>query len=371
MRRPPRREEMERRPRSLWRYREWLPFEGEPLFSLDCGFTPLLEAPQLAHRLGVARALIKNDAVSHPTLSFKDRLVAVALNAAAGFGIAVVGCTSTGNLANAVAAQAARAGFPAWLLVPHDLDLGRIQGSAVFGPRLVRVRGAYDQVSRLCAQMAERLGWGIVNGNLRAYANEGAKTMAFEIAEQLGWRLPTAVVAPMAGGSLLTQLGKGFLEFAGAGLALGPQPRLYGAQAAACPPFHLFDESGGEVVEPAVPASVARYLGIGNAFDGRRAARMVRESGGRIASVSDPEIAQGIRLLAETTGVLADAGGGAAIATATRLARMGQLHVGDELVLCVTANGQKTLQGGAGLPAPPVSAPRLQELIDLVERAGG
>ena len=190
------------RPQSLWRYREWLPFEGDAVVSLDTGFSPLLDAPALARRLGVARVWVKNDAVSHPSLSFKDRVVASALNAALGLGLDTVGCASTGNLANAVAAQAARAGLPAWIFIPHDLELGKVVGTAVYHPHLVRVRGTYDDVNRLCSQVADRFGWGLVNINLRGYYGEGSKTMAFEIAEQLGWRLPTAVVAPMAGGSL-------------------------------------------------------------------------------------------------------------------------------------------------------------------------
>ena len=206
---------------SLWRYREWLPFDGEPVVSLDSGFTPLLESPVLARRLGVSRVWIKNDAVSHPSLSFKDRVVATALNAALGLGCEIVGCASTGNLANAVAAQAARAGLPAWIFIPHDLEIGKVVGTAVYGPKLVRVRGNYDDVNRLCSQAADRFGWGLVNINLRGYYGEGSKTMAFEIAEQLGWRLPTAVVAPMAGGSLAHQAREGIPRVHRRGTRLG------------------------------------------------------------------------------------------------------------------------------------------------------
>ncbi|HEU4585821.1 MAG TPA: threonine synthase, partial [Gemmatimonadaceae bacterium] len=225
------------RPASLWRYREWLPFEGEPTCAHQVGWTPLVEAPRIAQRLGVARAWIKNDSVSNPSLSFKDRVVAAALNAAAAFGIRTVGCASTGNLANAVAAQAAREGLEAWIFIPHDLEIGKIVATSIFAPKLVRVRGTYDDVNRLCAQVADRFGWGIVNVNLRAYYGEGSKTMAFEIAEQLGWRLPTAVVAPMAGGSLVSKLRKGFAEFSKAGLVEGAAPRIFGAQASGCAPI--------------------------------------------------------------------------------------------------------------------------------------
>ena len=266
------------RPLSLWRYREWLPFDGDPVVSLDSGFTPLLEAPALARRLGVAHVWIKNDAVSHPSLSFKDRVVAAALNAALGLGLDTVGCASTGNLANAVAAQAARAGLPAWIFIPHDLEVAKVVGTAVFGPRLVRVRGTYDDVNRLCAQAADRFGWGLVNINLRGYYGEGSKTMAFEIAEQLGWRLPTAVVAPMAGGSLLTKLEKGFREFQDAELVAGPTPRLYGAQASGCAPIVDLVERGGETLTPVVPNTIARSIAIGNPADGRFAAGAIRRT---------------------------------------------------------------------------------------------
>src|SRR5438309_231233 len=227
----PDRETIAGRAPSLWRYREWLPFDGEPTLSLDTGFTPLVDAPALARRLGVARAWIKNDCVSHPTLSFKDRVVAAAINAAAAFGLDTLACASTGNLANAVAAHAARAGLPAWIFVPEDLEPAKIIASVVYGARVVRVRGHYDDVNRLCSQVADRFGWGVVNLNLRSYYGEGSKTVGFEIAEQLGWRLPSAVIAPMAGGSLLGKLVKGFGEFRKAGLVSGPPPRLYGAQA--------------------------------------------------------------------------------------------------------------------------------------------
>ena len=241
------------RPQSLWRYREWLPFEGEPVASLDTGFTPLIDAPRLADKLGVARVWVKNDAVSHPSLSFKDRVVSTAINAALAFGLDTVGCASTGNLANAVAAHAARAGLASWIFIPEDLEVGKVLGTAVYGPNLVRIKGHYDDVNRLCAQLADRFGWGIVNVNLRGYYGEGSKTMAFEIAEQLGWRLPSAVVAPMAGGSLVTKLGKGFKEFADAGLVSGTQPRVYGTQASGCAPIVRMYERGDSTLIPEIP----------------------------------------------------------------------------------------------------------------------
>lgn len=360
---------IEARPPSLWRYREWLPFDGEPAVSLDSGFTPLLEAPALARRLGVARVWVKNDAVSHPSLSFKDRVVAAALNAALGLGLDTVGCASTGNLANAVAAQAARAGLPAWIFIPHDLELGKIVGTAVYNPRLVRVRGTYDDVNRLCSQVADRYGWGLVNINLRGYYGEGSKTMAFEIAEQLGWRLPTAVVAPMAGGSLLTKLDKGFREFTAAGLVGSPLPRLYGAQASGCAPIVHLVETGGEHVAPVVPQTIARSIAIGNPADGRFAAGAIRASGGWATGVSETALVDGIKLLAETTGVFTETAGGVTVAAALALAQSGRLRPEDEVVLCITGNGLKTVEALQGaLPESPIIAPRIRELEALYGR---
>jgi threonine synthase len=354
------------RPQSLWRYREWLPFEGEPTLSLDSGFTPIVESPELARRLGVARLWLKNDAVCHPSLSFKDRVVACAINAARGLGLDTVGCASTGNLANAVAAQAARAGLPAWIFIPHDLELGKVVGTAVYGPHLVRVRGNYDDVNRLCNQAADRFGWGLVNINLRSYYGEGSKTVAFEICEQLGWRTPTAVVAPMAGGSLVTKLGKGFGEFSAAGLIQGPRPRIYGAQANGCAPIVRLVESGGEQIEPVVPNTIARSIAIGNPADGRFAAEAIRSSGGWVAGVSDDEIVAGIRTLAETSGIFTETAGGATLAGAFALARAGRLGPDDEVVLCITGNGLKTIEALSGaLPEAPIIAPRLRELEAL------
>ncbi len=354
------------RPRSLWRYREWLPFEGEPTLSLDTGFTPLVESPELARRIGVARLWLKNDAVSHPSLSFKDRVVASAINAARALGLETVGCASTGNLANAVAAQAARAGLPAWIFIPDDLELGKVVGTAVYGAHLVRVRGNYDDVNRLCNQAADRFGWGLVNINLRSYYGEGSKTVAFEIVEQLGWRVPTAVVAPMAGGSLVTKLGKGFSEFAAAGLIGGELPRLYGAQANGCAPIVRLVESGGEQIQPVVPNTIARSIAIGNPADGLFAAEAIRKTGGWVAGVSDEDIVTGIKTLAETSGIFTETAGGATVAGAFALARNGRLGPDDEVVLCITGNGLKTVEALAGaLPEAPIIAPRLRELEAL------
>ena len=357
------------RPPSLWRYREWLPFDGEPTLSLDTGFTPLVDAPALARRLGVGRVWVKNDTVSHPSLSFKDRVVAAAINAAAAFGLDTIGCASTGNLANAVAAHAARAGLTAWIFIPEELETAKIVGTSVYGSRLVRVRGTYDDVNRLCAQVADRFGWGMVNVNLRAYYGEGSKTVAHEIAEQLGWRLPSAVVAPMAGGSLLTKLRKGFGEFIAAGLVTGAVPRLYGAQASGCAPIVRLVERGGGELQPELPRTICRSLAIGNPADGAFAARAIRETGGWAAAVSDAELVDGIRFLAEDAGIFAETAGGVTAAAARALARDGRLGPEDEVVLCVTGHGLKTLDAVRDtLPEAPVIAPRLREVAALVQR---
>jgi threonine synthase len=360
-----------RRAPSLWRYREWLPFSGTPAVSLDSGFTPLLEVPALARRLGVARAWVKNDAVSHPTLSFKDRVVATALNAARAFGLDVVGCASTGNLANAVAAHAARAGLRAWIFVPHDLEEAKVLATSVFAPRLVRVRGTYDDVNRLCAQVADAFGWGILNVNLRAYYGEGSKTMAFEIVEQLGWRLPTAVVAPMAGGALVTKLHRGFQEFQGAGLTEGTLPRLYGAQAAGCAPIVRRVERGHGAITPEIPSTIARSLAIGNPADGLTAARAIADTGGWAAAVTDAELVAGIRELAAATGVFAETAGGVTTAAALRLAEAGHLRPDDEVVLCITGNGLKTPAPVAdALPRAPVIDAKLRAVAALADADG-
>jgi threonine synthase len=309
---------------------------------------------------------IKNDAVSFPSLSFKDRVVTAAINAAAAFGLDTIGCASTGNLANAVAAHAARAGLTSWIFIPHDLEPGKIIGTAVYGPNLVRVRGTYDDVNRLCAQVADRFGWGLENINLRSYYGEGSKTMAFEIAEQLGWRLPTAVVAPMAGGSLVTKLYKGFGEVIDASLATGERPRLFGAQASGCAPIVRLLERGGGALKPEIPNTIARSLAIGNPADGPQAARILAETKGWGAAVSDEAVVSGIRLLAESTGIFAETAGGVTVAAALELASAGRFRPDDEVVLCITGNGLKTIDAVApSIGELPIIAPRLKEVEAL------
>jgi threonine synthase len=363
----PGRREIGARAPTLWRYHEWLPFEGEPVAARDTGWTPLVESPRLAAALGTGRAWLKLDTLSNPSLSFKDRVVTTAINAVRAFGLGAIACASTGNLANAVAAAAAREGIPAWIFVPHDLELAKLVGTLVYGPRLVRVRGTYDDVNRLCAQLADEYDWGIANVNLRAWYGEGSKTMAFEIAEQLGWRLPSAVIAPMAGGSLVTRLRKGFGEFLEAGLVSGPLPRIYGAQAAGCAPIvHHFERGSGPII-PEIPATIARSLAIGNPADGLAASRVLRETGGGGVAVSDDAIRTAIRDLASLSGVFGETAAGVTFAGARALAATRQLNDDDEVVICLTGNGLKTAEAlSADLDHVPLINPRLREVEALV-----
>lgn len=363
------REAVAARPPNLWRYRELLPLDGEPRVGHDVGFTPLLPAPSLGEALGIADLWIKNDAANSPTLSFKDRVVAVAVNRALEFDLPAVGCASTGNLANAVAARAAGAGLPAWIFIPEDLEREKIIATAVYGPRLVRVRGVYDDVNRLCAEVADRWGWGIVNVNLRPYYAEGSKTVGYEIVEQLGWTPAANVVAPMAGGSLLTKLRKAFLELERFGLAPGAsRTRVFGAQAAGCAPIVEALHRGETHVRPVRPATIARSLAIGNPADGPFAIQAIRESGGWAEAVTDAEIVEGIRLLAEHEGIFTETAGGVTVAVARKLAAQALLAADGPTVLCITGNGLKTPDAVSGeLDTGPVIDARLADVARLVE----
>jgi threonine synthase len=278
--------------------------------TIPTGFTPLVQARRLGKQLNTTNLYLKNDAVCFPTLSFKDRVVATALAAARRFGFQVVSCSSTGNLANAVAAQAAREGFDAWIFIPSDLEAAKVTGTLVFGAKLVRIAGNYDQVNRLCSQIAEKYRWGFVNVNLRPYYAEGSKTVGYEIAEQLGWRLPDNIVCPMAGGSLITKIRKSFNELITLGLVEEKKVKFFGAQATGCSPISDAVKRKLERFEPQKPQTIARSLAIGNPADGFYAARAIRESGGWAEDISDPEIVKGIQLLAETEGIFTETAGG-------------------------------------------------------------
>ncbi len=336
------RDSLHTRERNIWRYTEFLPLEHAPTVSGDVGWTPLVEAPKLAKTIGVRKLWLKCDGYSYPSLSFKDRVVAVSINKAIELGITTVGCPSTGNLANAVAAHASAAGLDSWIFVPDDIEVGKTIGTAVYNPHMVRVKGNYDQINKLTAEASERFGWGIVNINLRPYYAEGSKTMAFEMTEQLGWRVPDAVVSPMAGGSLASKLKQGFDQFRRLGW-IDNCPRIYGAQATGCSPIVTAALTEREVI-PVKPKTIARSIAIGNPVDGNQAAEAIRASGGTAASVSDEELVEGIKLLATLTGVFTETAGGVTVAAAARLAEQGHLGRDDEVVLCLTGNGMKTIE---------------------------
>ena len=329
-------------PSSMWRYQALLPVPDDYTPATPAGWTPLLRAPRFAEHVGATNLWIKNDAVCLPTLSFKDRVVAVALANAQAFGFDTVGCSSTGNLANAVAAQAARLGLKTYILVPSDLEPAKILNTQVYGATLIRIDGNYDHVNRLCSQIADRYSWGFVNVNLRPYYAEGSKTVGFEIAEQLGWRLPDNVVVPMAGGSLITKIRKGFRELVALGLVDDKPVRFFGAQATGCSPIAIAVKTGADHIEPQRPATIARSLAIGNPADGVYAARAIRDSGGWAEDVSDIEIVSAIQELAETEGIFTETAGGVTSAVTARLYAHGRIQPDELTVACITGNGLKT-----------------------------
>ncbi len=336
------REKIAARAPNVWRYAELLPVPENYDEGLPVGMTPLVPARRLGERIGARRLHIKNDAVCFPTLSFKDRVVAMALAQARQFGFKVVSCSSTGNLANAVAAQAAHHGFDAWIFIPADLEAAKIIGTQVFGARVTRISGNYDQVNRLCSQIADQHHWGFVNINLRPYYAEGSKTVGFEIAEQLGWRLPDNVVVPMAGGSLIIKIQKAFNELASLGLVEPKTVKFFGAQATGCSPISDAVKCNKEEIDPQKPKTIARSLAIGNPADGIYATRVIRASGGWAADVSDPEIVGGIEALAATEGIFTETAGGVTVACAQSLIAQGRIQPDEETVLCITGNGLKT-----------------------------
>jgi threonine synthase len=329
----------------IWRYTDFLPFvEGPPATrtSLEPGLTPLVRAERLAERLGLGEVYVKNDA-ANPTHSFKDRVVAVAVAKARELGFGTLACASTGNLANAVAAHAAAAGLDSYVFVPADLEEQKLLATGVYGTRLVGVRGTYDDVNRLCTELAQSRPWAFVNVNLRPYYSEGSKTVAYELVEQLGWELPDRVVCPIASGSLFTRIGRGFEEWLELGLVEGELPAFSGAQAEGCGPVARAYAEGWEICKPERPDTIAKSLAIGDPADGPYALELARRTGGQVEAVSDGEIRDGIRLLAETTGIFTETAGGVTVATLRKLAEAGAIDPSERVVVVITGEGLKTL----------------------------
>ena len=361
------------RPQTMWRYRELLPVAGEPTVGFQVGYTPLVKAPRLAERLGIRELWIKNDTVNYPTLSFKDRVVSVALSRAKELGFKIVACASTGNLANSVAANAASAGLKSYVFIPADLEQGKIVNSLVYGANVIGIRGHYDEVNRLCAEIAGKYGWAFVNVNMRPYYAEGSKSMGFEIAEQLGWRIPQHTVVPMASGSLLTKIQKSYQEFAKLGLVTETPYKVHGAQATGCSPISGAQKAGLDFFKPVKPNTIAKSLAIGTPADGFYALKVMKETGAAADDVTDEEIREGIRLLAECEGIFAETAGGVTVGVAKKLIASGKIPHGDSAVLCITGNGLKTLDAVVEhVGEPREIKPSLREFEALIsaEEAG-
>ena len=328
--------------RGIWRYSDFLPFDGRPGDPLEPGLTPLIRADRLAERLGLGELWIKNDA-ANPTHSFKDRVVAVAVAKAKELGFETVACASTGNLANAVAAHAAAAGLDSYVFVPADLEEQKLLATGIYGTNLVGIRGTYDEVNRLCTELSQTHPWAFVNVNLRPYYSEGSKTLAYETIEQLGWSVPDRIVAPIASGSMFTKLAKGISDWLELGLVEGELPTFCGAQAEGCSPVATAFAEGWEVCKPQRPDTIAKSLAIGDPADGPSALDLARSTGGVIESVTDDEIRAGIRLLAETTGVFTETAGGVTIGVLAKLAEAGAIPSDERVVVYITGEGLKTL----------------------------
>jgi threonine synthase len=336
------------RPKSMWRYRELLPVAGNPTVGLEVGFTPLIKADRLARRLGIRELWIKNDTVNYPTLSFKDRVVSVALSRAKELGFTTVACASTGNLANSVAANAAAAGLKAYVFIPADLEQSKVLNSLIYGATVVGIKGHYDEVNRLCAEIAGKYPWAFVNVNMRPYYAEGSKSMGFEIVEQLGWRIPTNTVVCMASGSLLTKIHKSYQEAMKMELAPEATYRIHGAQATGCSPISSAQKAGLDFFKPVKPNTIAKSLAIGTPADGFYALKVMKETSGCAEDVTDDQIREGIKLLAECEGIFAETAGGVTVGVAKKLIASGAIPANDSAVLCITGNGLKTLDAVAG-----------------------
>lgn len=360
------RETIEQREQDIWRYAELLPIDERPTIGKYVGFTPLLRADNLADVLGVRELYIKNDSVCFPTLSFKDRVVSVALSKAKEFGFNTVACASTGNLANAVSSLSSCGNLESFIFIPYDLELPKIIGTTIYGANLIRIHGSYDDVNRLCSEIAGKFGWGFVNINLRPYYAEGSKSLGFEVMEQLGWRVPKHFVVPMASGSLLTKVWKSVKEFEKLDLVDITETKIHGAQAKGCSPISTAVKNGWEIFKPQKPDTIAKSLAIGTPADGYFAMSVIRESGGWSEDATDDEIVGGIKLLAETEGIFTETAGGVTMAVTRKLIDQGFIPKDESVVVCITGNGLKTQEAVKDAVAvPPIIGPNIEEFEEL------
>ena len=363
---------IEKREENLWRYKELLPIDGEPQVGLESGFTPLIKADNLAKELGIKELYIKDDTVVHPTLSFKDRVVAVALTKAKEFGFDTVACASTGNLAHSVSAHGAKAGFKRFVFIPATLEPSKIVASLVYEPNLIAVDGNYDEVNRLCSEIANKYKWAFVNINIRPFYAEGSKTQGFEIIEQLGWKAPDNVIVPCASGSLLTKIWKAFKEFKEIGILKELETKVFAAQATGCSPISTAIKQGTDVIRPVKPDTIAKSLAIGNPADGFYAVQAVKSSGGYGEDVPDEEIIEGIKLLARTEGIFAETAGGVTLACTKKLIDTDKINRDETTVICITGNGLKTQEALTGRTASPhYIKPNLASFEEVLKKIGG
>lgn len=363
------RKSIQGRPKSMWRYRELLPVAKDPTVGLQVGFTPLIKADRLAKRLGIRELWVKNDTVNYPTLSFKDRVVSVALSRARELGFEVVACASTGNLANSVAANASASGMKAFVFIPHDLEKGKVVNSLIYGANVIGIKGHYDEVNRLCAEIAGKYKWAFVNVNMRPYYAEGSKSLGYEIIEQLGWEIPRHTVACMASGSLLTKIHKSYQEAIKIGLVDEAQYSVHGAQATGCSPISAAYKAGQDFFKPVKPDTIAKSLAIGTPADGFYALKVFKDTNAAADDVTDDEIREGIGLLAETEGIFAETAGGVTVGVAKKLIASGAIPADDSAVLCITGNGLKTIDAVEdNVGKPHEIKPSLREFDAFVEK---
>lgn len=360
------RESIEAGPNSMWRYRPLLPIDGEPAVGLHVGMTPMIRTRRLGKALGLNNLYVKNDSANHPTWSFKDRVVSVAITKAREFGFEVVACASTGNLANSVAAMAAQAGLQSYIFIPADLEEGKVLGTLIYGANLIGVKGSYDDVNRLCSEIAANYHWAFVNINIRPYYGDGSKTYAYEVAEQLGWKAPDHIIVPVAGSSLIIKIDKGFKELASLGLIPEAACKVYAAQATGCSPVTTAIKEGEDFFRPVRPNTIAKSIAIGNPADGIYGIRVVKETGGWGEDVTDEELVDGMKLLAETEGVFTETAGGVVVAVARKLVKQGRIDSDDLTVLSITGHGLKTQEAVIGkIGTPLLIEPRLSSFVDM------